>query len=184
MAKKGRKKFYSANAENVRVENEQKGGGTFYLDLPDHIELWSPQVGDNYIRILPSCDPDFNIWFHVWFHYNPSSKSYFLCPKKMSPQNDVSPCPVCEEYTRLDRAGEPDDVCQPFKAQAKTLFFIIDRDDQKKGVQLYSASRWMVAVDIFAGMHNRRKNIDYDIADIDEGYDIQILREGKGRNTQ
>ena len=179
-----RRKFYGANPESVRAENV-KDGGTFYLDLPDGIELWTPREGDNYIRILPSCDKDFNIWCHIWIHYNPQSKKYFLCPKEMSPKNSsTSPCPVCEEYENLKDAGEEDDVCSQFKAGAKTLFFIIDRDDEKKGVQLYAASRWQVAVDIFDQMEDKRKNITIDIADIDNGYDVVVTKEGKGMHTK
>jgi len=181
--KSKKRKFYGANPESVRAENV-KDGGTFYLDLPDDIELWTPKEGDNYIRILPSCDKDFNIWCHIWIHYNPQSKKYFLCPKEMSPKNSsVSPCPVCEEYENLKDAGEEDKVCNQFKPGAKTLFFIIDREDEKKGVQVYAASRWQVAVSLFEQMEDKRRNVTLNIADSDEGYDVKVMREGSKRNT-
>ena len=127
MVAQGRKKFYSSTPESVQSEIDNfKRGGNFYLDLPEHIKLWSPKEGDNFIRILPSCDPNFQIWFHVWFHYNTQSKSYWLCPKNMSPKNTVlKPCPVCEEFARLEQAAEQEDVLRHYKAQSKTLFFII-----------------------------------------------------------
>tara|TARA_B100001964_G_scaffold179321_1_gene197933 strand:- start:2472 stop:3377 length:906 start_codon:yes stop_codon:yes gene_type:complete len=178
-----RRKFYGAKPESVRAENTREGGN-FYLDLPDGLEKWSPKDGDNYIRILPSCDPDFDIWFHVWFHYNPQSKKYFLCPKNMSPKNSKQSCPVCEEFTELQNNGESDNVCRQFKPQARTLFFIIDREDEKKGVQVYPASRWQVAVDIFDQMEDKRKQTTIDIADSGNGYDIIISKEGKGMHTK
>lgn len=88
------------------------------------------------IRILPPAWPDpVHYGVPVYLHYNVGAdRARYLCAALMLGKD----CPVCDAHAAALRANKTD-VAKRLQANRRCAFFLIDRKDESKGVQIWFA---------------------------------------------
>lgn len=173
------------------------------------VKYWKPKVGQNIVRILPPWTTEgtnaFQWWRQIWQHWNvgpEESKKTVVCPEKTPPKEGK--CPICEELERLRVTGDPADleIAKQMRAQMRVHANIIDLKDPKwtqtdidelsgEGVEQDRLPEvgdpkvqiWGFGTLIFNDLLDYYTD-DMDLADLEDGYNIKIKREGKGINTK
>jgi hypothetical protein len=146
------------------------------------------RVGDNVIRILPpTWENARHFAYEVKLHRNIGMNSRgfgstYLCPKC----NDLSPyseCPVCEEVELLNRRGSNKDLINKIRLSTSNICYIIDREDEKAGVQPWIISQTRNA-EIVAQATNKKNHRYINIVHPIEGRDLEFKRIGSGLDTE
>jgi hypothetical protein len=149
--------------------------GFWYLES-DVFPKFKAKVGDNFIRVMPAIDENHDHEYPIFVHYGigaKDNKGAFLCPKKMKEE----PCPICEESQRLSKIKDNTNA-KMLWPKARTLLFVIDRDNEDVGVQLYDAPTPTVGEPILFLGENRKTGEVVKFTDINEGYDVEFIRTG------
>lgn len=135
-------------------------------------DLFRPKVGKNYIRILPPTWRDYQGFaYTVFVHRNVGSdNSVYLCLAKHLRE----PCPICEEVRALDNDGDGEAGKQLY-ARKSSVMWVIDRNDQEKGPQLYTCG-YTIEQDICDCCIDTRTGQTIDILHPDNGFDISFRR--------
>jgi hypothetical protein len=206
MAKSGFKyKRRERTVEDIRRKASE--GSRDYDNLfKGDVKLFKPGEGENIIRILPATwgfqpwtDEDLekmseadikrleeeeekygNGWdFPIFVHYGvgPDNASY-LCREKMLGER----CPICEAKAKTRDADEADALA-PTK---RGLTWIIDRNAEKEGPQLWSMPFQKIRNEVYARSVDKKHGtpiiIDGRPPDY-EGYDVTFNRAGKDDRT-
>jgi hypothetical protein len=165
--------------EDVKRRAEQSGKD-FDAILKDDVKTFKVNDGDNMIRVMPPtwADPK-HFGFDIFVHYQigPDSQSY-LCLQEMKGEA----CPICEERARAVKNKE-DDYAKELKPSKRVLLYIIDRDNEKEGVQAWAAP-WTVDRDINSLIVDKRSGDVLGIDDPENGYDISFNKQGKAMTTK
>lgn len=184
----GHKRFTYKNRVASDAESRTRSGGSrsagFLQPLRDgsKIPMYQPKDGRNRIRFLPPTW-DSARWFgvDVFVHYSVGpNKASMPCPRRHL--NDR--CVICEAKQQAIDAGESRDYISTFGPSNRVAYWIIDRDDEEKGVQLWMASAWAIDQDL------GQLCIDDDTREVlpvdhpYEGYDFIFNKEGEGKNTK
>lgn len=177
----GNFKYRKRDASAVK-ERANQSGGAFDSYTDTKVPRFKVQDGDNNIRILPPPpDIDQERWgqnwgIELWLHGGVGSdKSSYLCVDKMKGK----PCALCERLRDLD----DEDLIDKLKAKKRILCFVIDRDDEGVGPQLFSMA-WTLEKEISGRCIDKKTGEILYIDDPDEGYDVSFTREGKGKKTK
>lgn len=148
--------------------------------LHDQIVKIVLKPGQSRLRILPPTwdDPD-HYGYDIWVHYGigPDRVSY-LCLHKMQDK----PCPLCDKQMEARAEGD-EELMQALKPTKRVLVWVIDRDNEDVGPQIWDQP---------VGVDNQFAKLIYDersgellrIDHPEDGYDIDITREGKGLKTK
>lgn len=155
--------------ESVARKSKQSGG-IFDSYLSSEVQVFKPKDGENVVRIMPPSWPekDDEKWGDGWdiqifLHYSvgPDNATY-LCLDKMRGEK----CPVCEA-----RRGATDKERDQIKPQGRWLCWVIDRDNEKAGPQV-----WSMPVTVFREINlrsvDKKHNTPIPIDDPEEGYDF------------
>lgn len=150
---------------------------------------FTPEGGQNYIRILPPTWEDAeHFGFDYYLHSNVGpDNSQYLCLERNAEVAqlhgvEAGKCPVCEERRSLEREGATEEA-NVLKAAHRVGVWIIDRNNEKDGPKFWDMS-WTMDKDIAALQINKRTGEALLIDDPDHGYDFEFVREGKGLNTR
>lgn len=177
--KKGGFKYKSRSKESWEKRAEQSGYSRRSM-FKEGVTIFRPKDGDNLIRIFPPTFEDAEHYgLEIFVHYGIGpDRDSFLCPNKMLNQ----PCPVCEERSRAmnDDDKEYADKLNPKK---RVLTYVLDRDEEEKGNQLWSMP-WTLDADITTLAVDKRTGEVLDVDDPEDGYDVEFMKRGKGRNTE
>lgn len=167
------------------------------------IKMFKPKEGENNVRIMPATwgfqpytddelekmsdeeldalqveeDNFGNGWdLPIYVHYGvgPDNASY-LCREKMLGE----PCPVCAAKAETRDADEAD-ALSPSK---RGLCFLIDRDAEKEGPQVWSMPFSKIRNEVYARSVDKKHGTPILVDDPDEGFDIFFRREGKDQRT-
>lgn len=179
---RGRSYDYTPPSYEETVQRaEQKGS---YDSILKDAKPFKPAVGVNLVRLLP---PGWkgakHYGLHAKVHRNvgPNDRQY-LCNR----ENDTSPydrCPVCEELYNLGSRATADDK-RDLRTNDVVFYYLIDRDHEKEGVLVWTASG-QADSEIAAQSVNHRAKSVLDIAHPDDGYDLEFTRTGTTRfNTR
>ena len=171
----GNFKYQKPSAEDVRKRASQKGGADFDSIFVDTVKVFKVNDGSNCIRIIPATwEEPKHFGFDIFVHWNigPDKQSY-LCLK----ENKGEPCPICEERAKAIKQGD-DDYAKELKPSKRVLVYLIDRDNEKEGVQAWSMP-WTVDRDINSLIVDKRTGEVLGIDDPENGYDIEFDRKGK-----
>ncbi len=171
--------YHRPTVEGAKKRVEQRGGNEFDSIFKPNTKVYKVN-DDNVIRLLPPTWPDpKHFGFDIFVHYGvgPDGQTY-LCPKEMLGE----PCPVCEERARAVKDGD-DDYAKELKPSKRVVYYLIDRDAEKEGVQLWAAP-WTVDRDINTLIVDKRSGEVLAIDDPENGYDIEFSRTGKQLTTK
>lgn len=163
------------------VDRAERKGSMFDNLLKD-AKIYKPRQGANLVRILPPSWPKaahYGLTIFVHGSVGPNDRRY-LCLR----ENQTSPhkrCPVCEELYRLGSKASQEDR-QQLRAKPQVIYYIVDRDNEKDGVQVWMTSPTTDS-EIAAQSVNRRAKSVVKIVDIDDGYDVEFTRTGTTRNN-
>lgn len=167
-------------AESVSRKAKQ-AGGVFDSYLPSEVPIYKPKDGENCIRVMPGTWEDLKKWDNGWdirvsVHYEVGAdKATYLCLDKMLGE----PCPVCE--ARLE-TSDPDELKQ-LNPKSRVLCWVIDRDSEKTGPQLFPMASTM-AQDVLLRSIDKKTGAPILIDHPDEGYDLVFTKEGSKLNTK
>jgi len=176
---------YAVPDYDQTVERADRKGSMFDNMLKD-VKIYKSKQGANLLRILPrpKADNPLNLYgLPVYIHrgVGPNDRQY-LCLRE-NPASPHKHCPICQELYDLGSKATQEDKAQ-LRAKVSVLFYVIDRDAEKEGVQVWMASP-TIDSEIAAQCVNRRTKSWINIVDPDEGYDIEFTRTGTGlRNTR
>lgn len=148
--------------------------------IRDGIKSWTPKDGANIIRILPPTwsKPDhYGIDLYVHYQIGPDKQAY-LDLTKMKEQPD----PISEERAEALRSGD-DEYAKELESKRRCGVYIIDRDNEKEGVQFW-AMPWTIDADLNKISVDRRTGEVMNIDDPDEGFDVEFDKTGKGIGTK
>lgn len=178
----GRKGFSykprSADAIDKRASQSAFDNGPSLLkgDIP----MWKPKDGTNTIRILPPTWDDaehFGLDVHVHYQIGADKQNMLALHENLGEKD-----PVYEERLRAEADGDSK-YAQKLKAKKRVLYYLIDRDEEDKGVQAWFAS-WTIDKDLNAICVHKRSGEIYQIDDPECGYDISFEKKGKGMKTE
>lgn len=164
-------------AAKDRAEGRGDGGGY----LKQGVNTWSPKKGDNLIRILPPTWPDAeHFGFDVYCHYSigPENRS-FLSLNKMKGEDD----PIWDEYTEAQKQGD-EDYAKELRPKRRVGYWIIDRDDERKGPQLWLAPYQSIDRELSKQIVDSRSGEVLLIDHPEEGYDVEFEKTGEKERTR
>lgn len=180
---------YKARSAEAVQRRATQSGGDYDTFFDNRFQKFTPDGGQNYVRILPPTWEDAeHFGFDYYLHSNVGpDNSQYLCLERnaeLAQQHGVEGgrCPVCEEKRSLEREGATEEANQ-LKASHRIGVWIIDRNNEKDGPKFWDMS-WTMDKDIAALQINKRTGEALLIDDPDSGYDFEFVREGKGLNTR
>lgn len=184
---RGGKKRFQYNprtAEQLDKRANQEGGAREGFIDPKFTE-YRVKEGENCIRVLPpTSDIMEHFGFEVWVHWGagPDGSNY-ICPQHTPDEDgETSECPICKEADEA-RADGDKDYADALKAKKRVLYWIIDRDEEREGPQVWGCP-WTVDRDLSALAVDERTREVIPLDDPEEGYDVTFKKTGKGRNTK
>jgi len=172
--------YHKPTAESVKKRAEQRGGNEFDSIFKQGSKIFKVNDDSNLIRIVPPTWPEpVHFGYDIFVHYGVGpDKQTYLCPKEMN----GDPCPVCEERARAVKDND-DDYAKELKANKRVVYYLIDRDAEKEGVQIWAAP-WTVDRDLNTLIVEPRSGEVLAIDDPENGYDVEFKRTGKGLTTK
>lgn len=179
-ANRGTFNFQRRTPESLAKRAQQYATGDKDWFLKDGTATFTPQAGDNWVRILPATweNPEHYAW-DVRIHYQVGAdKGAFLCLAEM--KNEA--CPICEEYTQAVREKD-DDYAKELKANKTLLVWMLDRNKESEGPKIWTMP---VGIDreLVALQQDTRTGEILFIEDADTGYDVEFKRQGAGMQTK
>jgi hypothetical protein len=178
---KSRNYDYSPPAYQDTVDRAERKGSMFD-NLLKEAKVYKSKQGANLVRILPPGWPKaahYGLTIFVHGSVGPNDRRY-LCLRE-NPTSPHKRCPVCEALYDLGAKATQEDR-QLLRAKPNVIYYIVDRDAEKDGVQVWMASPTTDS-EIAAQSINRRSKSVIDIVDPDEGYDLEFTRTGTTRNN-
>lgn len=159
------------------------GANEFDKIVKDGIKQWTPQKGDNRIRILPPTWPDPKHYgFDIYVHYGVGADrgSYLDLDKMLG-----KPDPITEEVVELrrDPGNMTDDEVKAMDSKRRVGVWLVDRDDEPEGVQFW-AMPWTIDRDISVVSVDKATGEVLNIDDPKDGYDVEFRKDGEKRNTK
>jgi len=181
----GRKKFeYQENDSDLaKAHAENKGDYDRPFYEKGGLKVWTAKEGKNRIRIMPRTwgDEDgprhWAIPVHIHYQVGPDNGRY-PCPLKMG----KGPCPMCEERARLEKSGDADEA-KELRPSLSQLCYIIDRDDEESGPQLFQMPAKKLEGPICDLSVDEDTNEQLKIDHPENGHDVKFSRVGSKRNT-
>lgn len=156
-----------------------------YVEMFKDAKMFTPKQGASLVRILPpffkAKKRHYGLTLMVHRNVGPRDQSY-LCLREndMYPGNDK--CPVCEELYRLGAHATKEDK-QLLTPKPVVVYYIIDRDNEKDGVQVWRVSP-RIDGEISGQTINRRNGSYIDVVHPEDGYDLEFTRQGTGLGTK
>jgi len=154
-----------------------------YKDLLDKIQsvdlgtsgFWKPPQGMSTVRILPPVGDMEYFFMEVGQHYVGGQN--YMCPNLCTEGKEG--CPLCDVNEVLYKAGEKDAASQ-YRVRRSFWMNIIVRGSEGDGPQIFTPG-----VTIFRTIASIISDPDYgDVTDLDEGFDIKVVRDGTGLSTK
>ena len=165
-------------AVNERMQRYQQGNRDTFV-VPG-TEMFKAKVGENWIRVMPpTWDDPQHYAYEVWVHYEvgPDNSTY-LCPRKMKGEE----CGICAELEEARNSGD-NEYADKLEPGLRLAAWIIDREDERKGVQLWLYSARMDQ-EILEQAYDRHTGETIMIDDPKDGYDLEFRRTGEKLQTR
>jgi len=179
--RKERKSFqYEKRSKDDVKKRASQSGGLFDSIVKQSFTSFTPKEGDYRLRFLPPTweNPE-HFGFDIFVHYGIGSDNQsYLCLEKMKGEK----CPICEERKRAEKAGDAD-YARTLTPTKRVLTFIVDRDNEDDGPQLWSMA-WTIDRDLANLSIDKRSGEYMALDDPEDGYDVEFTRTGKGLKTK
>jgi hypothetical protein len=165
------------------VEKRATAGATdFDKILKSHIKIWTPNKGDNRVRILPATWPKPQHYgWDIYVHYGvgPDNQAYLDLTRMLD-----KPDPISEMRDRLRREGRASEKeIKELNSTRRVLVYIVDRNNESEGVQAWAMAQTLDK-DINAVSLDPDTGEALPIDDPDEGYDVIFRKDGEGIGTK
>lgn len=145
-------------------------------------DRWKPKAGQNVIRFLPPMEgktSPFVVTYQHWVTTPDGSRRPLNCARMMAKAR----CAACEKMEALQKTGNAADydAANGWKSKLNVMANIIDREDEAKGVQIYSFGK-TVLDKLVAIRKDARAGGDF--TDTEDGFDIILSKKGEGMKTE
>lgn len=178
----------------------------------ERARIFTPKVGDNRLRIMPPWTDEGpnegQFWREILTHWNVGEGGYdeesgrpFTCPLK-TPDGPGDSCAVCEFVKKLRNTGEPADVEIAKQIGARRHYYmnVVDLKDPvftEDDIEEYKAENdkdpsfeegdtkvqvWKTSEQHFKSLLDVMAD-GVDFTDLEDGHDVIVTREGKGKTT-
>jgi hypothetical protein len=151
------------------------------MDLGGSSGFWTPKEGRNVIRILPEVGTMQYFFQQVGKHsFPPDGKKYAYCPNFTS-EGELE-CPVCEIVSQMSKSGDKAQKAMANDLRVRRTWWmnVIVRGQESQGPMIFTPG-----TTIFGSLITLISDPDYgDITDLNEGFDITIVRKGSGLDTE
>lgn len=175
-SKSGTKKFeYRPRTSEEMNKRAHQSSGNREGFFKTEVKVWTPKDGDNRIRILPPTWEDAGHYgLEVFAHYQVGpDNSAFLCRKKHFNED----CPICDARKEALDDGD-EEQSRALNWRKRVIMWIIDRKEEGKGPQLWSAP-WTLDQDIAKQSMDEDGEV-FPLDHPEEGYDVMFTREAGG----
>lgn len=177
MAKSSTKFRYQPRSTDDVNRRASQRGGAFDGTVQDRFQVFSPKEGTHKLRILPpTWENASHYGLDIYMHYSigPDNQQY-ICLNKMKNER----CPVCEERKQMEADGEADAV-KALAPRKRVAVYVIDRKNESDGPKVWLMP-WTVDRDIATLSVDEGEALLIDHPE--DGYDIEVRREGAALNT-
>jgi len=160
-------------AKQAELSGERKAGSS------SDRKYFTPQEGDNHIRILPPMDGEDTFYFEFLTHFGVGPNNETVeCPRSFVKK---AKCPICDIVSELYKGDEEDKKnATALRAKSRYRVNMINLDKPEDGVQIYEFGK-LIAQDLLSFIVDD----DYgDITDLGTGRDITTKRTGTKRDTK
>ena len=148
------------------------------FDDQPKLPFWKPKLGDNNVRFLPYRDKNGSPFHAIsWYDSRLLSERRFVAPAQWDMEDPIRDFLVEAGKSRQPRAVW--DFMRKVSPQETFYAFLIDRDEEEKGVQVWELNSKKVT-EIF-GYLNHVDYQDEDLFDTEKGYDWLVKCEATDR---
>lgn len=179
MKQSSRFQYTRRDAEVIKQRGNQRGSDYDPL-IRDGIKIYKPKEGKNTIRILPpTWERADHYGYDVFVNYGVGlNEGAYISLHDMKKQPD----PLAEARRKAERQGDKD-VADSLKATKRVGMYVIDRNAEDEGPQLWLAP-WTVDRDLCNFSIDEDEGVPLMIDDPEEGNDIRFHKEGTGKTTK
>jgi len=171
----------------MNIEDIKKKRNEIAADLESSgsgdIIWYSPESGDNVIRILPPISDDMTFYVEAWVHWvdTEEGRRKFTCLKQDQKKDPDSVCPICQMVKELYESKNRDDIrlANSMRAKVQYIMNIVDRSDGQ--IKVYNAPQ-TVFFDIL-GIFSYPEYFKT-LVDPEEGVDIVINKRVNPKNKR
>lgn len=186
MAKKFEYKKRSYDEAKKQVNESDSGLRDGYL-LPE-LQLFKPAEGTNKVRIMPpGWDEADHYGYRIAVHYSigPNNDAY-ICPfHTVNPVTGLTkqPCPICEERNRVLDSDE--DYAKKLKPSQRVLVYLLERGGKnaKPTLKAWAMPTSLDKEILKQAIDDETREV-IPVDDPEDGYDLDIIREGTGLTTK
>ena len=167
----GRKfKYTPRSQEQIQKRAEQRGGSRDSVFKPEY-PIYKVKTGLNRLRALPPTWEAAEHWgYDIYVHSQIGADGgYYLCNKEHKKSDE---CVLDNERQAANAEGDKA-YADKLKAQHRVAGWVIDRDNEKDGPQLFSMA-WTLDRDISKVSQDPTSGEVLNIDDPDNGYDFSF----------
>jgi len=178
----------NVNINPQEINEYLREAGRILASQTKREELWTPEEGENVIRILPR-PGTIKFWVAMGWHYGVGivGSQAYVCPYVTLGQ----PCPICEMSAELHASEDESDeeVARQLYVKTKYVMNILDR--KTNSVKLFTASRKVFslilrhykpgALDLQVLSGLKLSSVACDLTDLQNGRDIIIEKISTGK---
>lgn len=171
--------YQQRTKEDIKERANNRGGNFDSIFLPQ-FKVYKVREGKNIVRILPpTWEKPKHYGFDIWVNYGIGADNQsYLSLAKMKNQKD----PIAEARAVATREGD-EALGRALQARQRILMWIIDRNAEDEGPQLWPAA-FTVDKDLaFLSFDDDTKDVSY-IDDPENGRDFRFYKEGEGLKTK
>src|SRR5882672_7315340 len=128
---------YTQRTKEDIKERANSRGGSFDSFIKPQYKMYKVREGKNVVRILPpTWEKPKHYGFDIWVNYGIGADNQsYLSLSKMKNQKD----PIAEARTVASREGD-DNLARALQARQRILMWVIDRQAEDEGPQLWAAA--------------------------------------------
>lgn len=172
-------KYKERSKESAEKRKNQQGTNRDPM-FKDGITIFKPKDKENRIRFLPPTWTDSDHYgFDLFVHYGiGGEKASYACNKIMRNEDD----PICIEAELREKEGDADSA-KKIKAKKRVLVYVIDRDNEEAGPQLWPMP-WTLDRDIAVLATDDTTGEILLLDKPDAGWDVIFSKKGTLLNTE
>jgi hypothetical protein len=162
--------------EQMKAHINSRGGG-FDSYIKPQYKMYKVKDGKNLIRILPPPSGDwdhYGLKIFVNYGVGPDRQSYLSLSRMLNKRD-----PLAEARVEADRAGN-EQYARDLAPKERTLFWLIDRDDEDAGPQLWACPKTVDKDFMTLSIDDDTQKV-IAIDDPKKGRDVRFHREKTGK---